>query len=186
LWWNEQRKERLRDLQAEVQMQISLNTRASRRVPEVDRWLEQFLTVQRRYKFLVLDGPTRMGKTEFAKSLVGPGQCLELNMSAAPEPNLRDYDHEQHELILFDECSIDAILRQKRLFQAPACVLSLGASATNCFAYDVWVHRKKLVVATNVWRHSLQGCTKADQEWLQGNSVYVFVDAPLWISEDAS
>jgi len=186
LWWNEQRKERLRDLQAEVQMQISLNTRASRRVPAVDHWLQQFLTVQRRYKFLVLDGPTRMGKTEFAKSLVGPGQCLELNMSAASEPNLRDYDHEEHELILFDECSIDAILRQKRLFQAPACVLSLGASATNCFAYDVWVHRKKLVVATNVWRQSLQGCTKADQEWLQGNSVYVFVDAPLWITEDAS
>ena len=186
LWWAEERKVRLLILQDQVSAELSKNTRASRRVEQVDAWTKQYDEVLRRYKFLVLDGPTRMGKTEFTKTLVKPGHFFEINMSAAPEPNLREYDHEKHELILFDECHVEVILKQKRLFQAPACLVNLGASATNCFAYQVWVHRKRLVVTSNVWKSSLTALTTEDREWIERNSIYVYVSEPLYVQTPAS
>ena len=101
-------------------------------------------------------------------------------MASAPEPNLKEYDHEQHDLILFDECSAQKVLLQKKLFQAPLSAVSLGQSTTGCFAYSVWVHAKLLVVASNVWHHDVHELRKADADWLAANSLVLDVREPLW------
>ena len=89
-------------------------------VPEPDARIPEHAVARHRdSSFLVLVGPSGLGKTQFAKSLVPKGRSLELNMASAPEPNLKEYDHEQHDLILFDECSAQKVLLQKKLFQAP-------------------------------------------------------------------
>ena len=101
-------------------------------------------------------------------------------MASAPEPNLKEYDHEQHDLILFDECSAEKVLLQKKLFQAPLSPVALGQSTTGCFAYSVWVHAKLLVVASNVWHHDVYQLRKADADWLAANSLVLNVSEPLW------
>ena len=95
------------------------------------------------------------GKTQFAKALVPEGRSLDLNMASAPEPNLQEYDHEQHDWMLFDECSVQKVLLQKKLFQAPLSRVALGQSTTGCYAkLSSWrpmsgtVASKLLVVAS--------------------------------------
>ena len=90
-----------------------------------------------------------MGKTQYALSLLPPQRALELNMASAVEPGLHAYDPAAHDLILFDEMSAAAVLRQKKLMQAPPSLLGLGSSPTNNFTYSVWLHAKLLVVCTN-------------------------------------
>ena len=112
--------------------------------------------------------------------MVPAGASLELNCAAAPEPDLREYDAQRHELILCDECPPAVVLRQKKLFQAPPVEVGLAASTTSCHAYKVWVHAKLFVVASNVWHYDLSRCKHEDAEWLVSNSVVVHVAEPLW------
>ena len=147
---------------------------------EVEAWKQEHAVARPRYRFLVLVGPSGLGKTQFAKSLVEKKRSLELNMASAPEPNLKEYDHEQHDLILFDECSAKKVLLQKKLFQAPLSPVALGQSTTGCFAYNVWVHAKLLVVASNIWHHEIHELRKADADWLAANALVFDVREPLW------
>ena len=173
--------QRLREQIAQIEQQLELQSKPFKSIPAVDSWKAEHALPSPRYRFLVLVGPSGVGKTQFAKSLVPKGRSLELNMAAAPEPNLKEYDHELHDLILFDECSAETVLRQKKLFQAPLSPISLGQSTTGCFAYDVWVYAKLLVVASNVWLAELQALRKADHDWLVVNSVLIDVQEPLWL-----
>jgi hypothetical protein len=142
--------------------------------------LEQYRAPQARFKFLVLDGPSRMGKTLFARSLCADGDVLELNMAGGAQADLRAYDILKHELLLFDECAPSQVLQNKKLFQAGASMIQMGTSTTNVYAFQVYVAGKKFVVSSNVWCQELSRCTVADAQWLQENSVLVKVDRPLW------
>ena len=124
-----------------------------------------------------------MGQTQYALSLVAPQRALELNMASAVEPGLHAYDPAVSDLILFDEMSAAAVLRQKKLMQAPPSLLGLGSSPTNNFAYPVWLHAKLLVVCTNRWGLKVETLPAADHEWLLTNAVVVRVDEPLFSAE---
>ena len=176
----ELRQQRLHDRIEEIEREFAGSERPFKTFAEIERWKEEHATARPRYRFLVLVGPSGLGKTQFAKSLVRKGRSLELNMASAPEPNLKEYDHEQHDLILFDECSAQKVLLQKKLFQAPLSAVALGQSTTGCFAYSVWVHAKLLVVASNVWHHDVHELRKADADWLAANSLVLDVKEPLW------
>ena len=60
-------------------------------------------------------------------------------------------------------------------------MIALGTSATNAFAYQVWVHQKLFVVSTNTWEDEMCQLPLADREWLEQNSVRVNVTEPLWL-----
>ena len=64
--------------------------------------------------------------------------------------------------------------------QAPLSAISLGQSTTGCFAYDVWVHTKLLVVASNVWHHDVHELEEADADWFAANSLVLDEKEPLW------
>ena len=138
-----------------------------------------------RYKFLVPNGESGLGKTQFALSLVPTGRGLELNMAATNTPDLKQYDAVLHDLILFDEMKAQDVLLHKKLFQAPASMLSMGNSATNCHAYTRWLHQKLLVVSTNRWDIEMAEMRSVDADWLKANSVVIHVVAPLWVVQDA-
>ena len=176
----ELREQRLRQRIVSIEMELERSERPFKIFPEIERWKEEHASPRPRYRFLVLVGPSGLGKTQFAKSLVGKKRSLELNMASAPEPNLKEFDHELHDLILFDECSAQKVLLQKKLFQAPLSPVSLGQSTTGCFAYNVWVHAKLLVVASNVWHHVVHELRKADADWLTANSLVMDVRENLW------
>ena len=70
---------------------------------------------------------------------------------------------------------------QRKLFQAQSAPVQLGCSATNCHSYDVFVWRKKLVLASNNWHTSLSALSPGDQEWIHANSIVLDVEEAMWV-----
>ena len=150
----------------------------------VDAFLAQFLEDMPRYKFLVLNGPSRLGKTLFARSLAKCDEgLLEVNCSAGNEPDLRAYRLSKHDTILFDEISPRQVASQRKLFQGAAAPVALGTSATNCHSYRVLVYRTKMVLATNVWDEELPLLSPVDQDWIMKNSFILRLTERMWKAE---
>ena len=154
--------------------------RPFRRLPEVVLWLATFQRMVCRYKFLVLEGPSQLGKTQFAVSLADPGRTLIIDCSGATEADLRRYRSEAVDAILFDEGKASMVLRSKKLFQSPFDRIHLGQSNTNCHAYIVAVHAKRMIITSNTWSAELQQLPSVDVVWLRANSVHGVVHTPLW------
>ena len=144
--------------------------------------MKQFQTPLRRYKFLVLSGPSRVGKTVYAQSLC-PDQLptLEMNCAAGTEPDMRAYRLSKHGLLIFDEIEADAVASQRKLFQAQSVPVQLGCIAANSHSYEVFVWRKRMVLCSNNWDSSLSQLQAADQEWIHANSIVLHVASPMWI-----
>ena len=180
-WHHETKRLRLGQQIQEVQTRLAARRLPFRTIPAVSAWLDSMQQEQPRHKFLVLNGASGLGKTQYATSLVGPGKALDLNCASCPEPDLRDFDPATHELILFDEASAKMVVAQKKLFQGPAVVVVLGCSGTNCHAYKVWVYGVRMVVSSNRWDVELQTMPSSDADWLRSNSVFVQVTEQLWL-----
>ena len=104
-------------------------------VPAVhDVWLVEQRETRWRQRFLVLEGPSGVGKSQFAMGLVPEGRALDVNCANTPEPDMRDFRRSVHELVLFDEATCSMVLRQKKLFQAGLSSVQLGCSQTNWHA----------------------------------------------------
>lgn len=155
--------------------------RPFRVVPEVDSWLRGFSIQRDRYPFLILEGPSKLGKTQFAESLAPPGRTLNIDCASATEPDLRQYRSEEVDSIIFDEAKAAMVIRAKRLFQAPMGMVNLGMSATNCNAYQVMVHRKRLIICSNTWSEEVALMSSSDAAWLTANAVHVRVRGALWL-----
>lgn len=172
-------KEYILRTEAELQQQRS----AFRVLPEVETWRAQYASTKERYKFLVLSGPSRVGKTLFTKSLVPDGAKMwECTCSNGQTPDLRGFKFTEHKLVLYDEIEAPLIAAERKLFQASNSLVQLGGSATNCHSYEILVHRVMMVCASNNWESSLARCSDADREWINSNSIYVYVDTPLWVT----
>ena len=73
---------------------------AFRMPDEVTRWLVTFEAFKDRYPFLILDGPSCVGKNRFAQSLVPEGAMYFCDCSNDQTPDLRKFQYKQHSLIL--------------------------------------------------------------------------------------
>ena len=150
----------------------------------VTQWREQYASHAWRFKFLVLHGPSRTGKSVFARSQSPEGTSLLVDCSNAVVPDMSEYDSDLHATIVFDEASATMILRHKKLFQAPPEVVVVGSSATNCFVRRLVCYRKMMIICSNRWTHELAALIPEDRAWLEENSVCVEVRRPLWLAED--
>ena len=161
-------------LKATSKPQVSLS-------PPVAAWLESFSEVKFRYSFLVLDGPSRMGKTVYARHLAGdPMSVLEIDCTGTVFPDLRSVRPMVHKFIIYDECSPGLVLLNRKLFQSSASWITLGSSSTNCLSYKIWAHAVRMVVTSNSFRQECEMLPVGEVRWLEANCVYVNVDAPLW------
>ena len=82
--------------------------------------------------------------------------------------------------MLFDDIEAEQVAAQRKLFQAQATPVQLACSATNCYSYEVFVWRKKLVLASNNWHSSLMMLPAADRAWIQANSIVLDINEPMW------
>ena len=150
----------------------------------VDQFLNQFQEIRSRYKFLVLEGQSKTGKTYFTKWMMGnPDRVFETNCAACPEPELRDFNALYHQVILFDEAAPHMVISQKKLFQGPPCFVEMGCSATNCHSYRVLVSGIRMVICSNGWSEAVgQMKSEADKDWLHQNSFVVNVmNEPMYM-----
>ena len=146
-----------------------------------EEFLPQFGHAMLHRKFLVLDGPSRLGKALFTYSLCKDvSQTLETNCSRCREPNLKGFDPATYRCILFDEAKAAMVVEHKGLFQGRNTWVDMATSGTNCYSYKVWTHGTMLVVTSNKWQTELEALPKADADWLVQNSVYVHVQTPLY------
>ena len=115
----EKRNMALQKHQTTVLQKLQATVRPFLTIPAVNSWVADHQVLRWRYKFLVLVGSSMLGKTRFALSLAPVGRSLELNCVTGNEPDLREYDATQVDLILLDEMPAWGTIRQKKLMQCP-------------------------------------------------------------------
>ena len=148
---------------------------------------EQNYGVLMRSKPLVLDGPSRYGKSEYMKALYGVADTLIVdceNLEAGQEPPLQIFHTNsrdtEYKAILFDECCGTTVHGNKMLFQGTSSVVTLGNSPTGQYQYHVLSYQTPLLIGTNDFYGK---CTPAQRAWLEENVVYVKVDDYLYQRE---
>ena len=185
VWNKEQRQAALRSHIAGELQELDAPKWPFRNVDAVISWLGEFDTLRHLYRFLVLEGPGQVGKTQYARSLsLSPEPFLEVVCMAATEPHLSGFVELVHDTILFDEASPMMAIRCKKLFQAGVGWVTLGQSSTNCHAYSLWPFRVKMIVCSNKWSSQVAADLSAeDQECIQLNCVYCRVTSPLFLQD---
>ena len=138
--------------------------------------------LQRR-KILVLEGESGLGKTEFVKRLFGSDKTLELNCAnCGVNPDLRRFDLDQHQCVLFDEGTVEMVASNRKLFQAPASWVDMGHSPTGRDVYHVFLNDAVLVISSNRWSERVnQLALQSDRDWVEENQVLVVVTAPMYM-----
>ena len=153
-----------------------------RTLPQVSAWAEQYESVADRYTFLVLEGPSRVGKSAFARALCPPGKSVyEVNAAAGTDLDFRGFLYGRDGLVLVDEVVPAQVVKERKLFQASPSVVQLGCSATNMHSYNVFLHGVRIVLCSNEWSSSLRDVTAESRDWLAKNCVHVKCDQELWI-----
>ena len=180
---NERENAAIEELIKQRSIAIARMRKEFKKLPAVEAWMKELAVPQDRRKFLVLNGPTRLGKSAYAFSLVEQGAALEVNCAGVLDPPLRAFSRSKHRLILFDEASTQCVLKNKRLFQAPNTPVIVGSSPTNALAYSVFLGDTFLVVASNDWAQELAALPSAHRTWLEGNMVFVDVQEKLYLEE---
>jgi len=147
----------------------------------VDRLIEDLRRPRERRKFLVLEGPSRVGKTQFALSLFGHEHTLEINAADEKHPTLQSFSSEIHRCILLDEASPEMVATNRKLFQAPNALVQMAQSKTSCHMYQVYLNDTLICICSNSWQSQVDQLPASCRDWIMANQVLLRVTRPLWI-----
>jgi hypothetical protein len=145
-------------------------------IKRVEDWKQDFQVEDFRYKFLVLCGPSKMRKTEYAKSLFPKYHHHKDKI------DWDGYDWETNGSIIFDDINqpdhIWKYVRMNKMLFQSSSIVAVNTSATNMYKRDVCVVQKPIIICTNdgLLDHLVSGPYK---EWIQSNSVWLDVDQPI-------
>lgn len=171
-----------------VQMAFARIAKPFKTVPAVEEWRTQYGdgefgntgTIRARYKFLVLTGPSQVGKSMFAAQLFPPcHQCFCLGQS---EPDLRHYNPATHRSICCEEVEPAMVLANRLLFQAGMQVVTMCQSKCQQHAFSIFVHGVPFILCSNDWVRRTAELPPEGREWLASNSVVVEANEPLYMA----
>ena len=145
-----------------------------RHIPQWDEMEAQFTELRSRYKFFVLEGQSRTGKSSWAFWVFNdPKKVFYVNCAHCSEPDLRKFDWDVHKAILLDEASPQMVLDQRLLMQGPPCFVKLGMSTTNCHAYDAFTSGTRMIICSNTWAEDVEEIKKTgERQWIKENQIY--------------
>lgn len=138
-----------------------------RQIEKVDAWLAGYSVVKHRYDFLWLHGPSKMGKSMFARNLLGEVFVHKNHVSWS------GYDPTFHKGIIFDDVHEihEYVIRNKLMFQSSGEV-SAQTSATNLYAIEVDTEQKPIIVCHN---------DPPTDNWTLRNCVVVACYQEMWL-----
>ena len=166
---------------ARVQRVLALRRRPFMTLPVVVKWQKQYEQDDFRYRFLVLEGPSQHGKTQFVRSLVPEENILEVTCSGGVPVDFRSFRRHKHKLVLFDEIEAQQVLALRKAFQAGASPVQLGQSQTGIYTYTIFLHRVMFVLCSNTWTESLSKLKPGDANWIQSNQIHITIDQHLYL-----
>ena len=147
----------------------------------VEQWLaEAQAPLQARKKFLILEGPSRTGKTEYVRCLFAVGRVLELNLAGVNVVCLQSFQHQKPDCLLWDEASPALVARNRKLFQHPACMVDTGHSPTGQYVLHVFLNDCVSIICSNSWSAELTKLDEESRDWVVANSVLYVITQPMW------
>ena len=175
-----QRRERERDETLEREMLLSTleaGLGAFRGHPNITKFEKQYQQARSgkpawRFKFLLLRGRTRMGKSQKAMSLRGVRGTLLVNCQGLGTsiPSLRAVVPGKTMCIVFDEITAEQVLANKLVFQAGPWPVTLGQSACGQHAYSLNLYALPMICCSNDFKTTeADGLSKDAVDWLEGN-----------------
>lgn len=120
-------------------------------VPEVTAWLSRFQEEVDRYPFLVVLGPSRSRKTEYAKSLFKAPLELKIGTLEHFPSQMRSFSRKHHDAIVLDDCRDFAFLvqHQEKLQGKVDAKVEFASTPGGQCAFTKWLHRIPIVVTAN-------------------------------------
>ena len=120
-------------------------------VPEVKAWHALFSHEVDRYPFLVVLGPSRSQKTEFAKALFKNPLELKVGSLEHFPDGMRTFSRKVHDAVVLDDCRDFAWLvqHQEKLQGKVDAKVEFASTPGGTCAYTKWLHRVPLVVTAN-------------------------------------
>ena len=141
--------------QQRVRSQIARKFTAYKQYPQISEWMAQYGPENYgsavRFKFLVIVGESRWGKTQMALSLFGRDSTLYANCQNVDEPGLAKFARGCHRAVLCDEATPKMVLRNKVLFQCNAEGVTLQESRCNQHTVWKWLYMIPMVICCNHW-----------------------------------
>jgi hypothetical protein len=124
-----------------------------------------------RTKPLVLNGPTRFGKSVFAEGLFGSAHTLVLNCQGLTCPPMRRYAENWQNIkaIVFEEADYRLVMHNKLLFQGSRKLIDLGLSPTEQHVFSILVYFKAMILTSNAF---MEGASQLDLQYLRENIFY--------------
>lgn len=141
--------------------------------PQIENFKEQFDYIEHRYKFLVVVGPSRLGKTELMRSHFP--EAFEHKGSV----DWTGYDPVDHSAIIFDDVPKfwDYIIQNKPLFQSNCEGYKVHTSATNCYSKEIDNAAKPIIITTNEIPYE---SPSSDYLYLKDNWILLELNSPTW------
>ena len=177
----QERRDYLRDRRNQVALQLAALRKDTK--PEVKArliaWENQYTETLERFKFLVIRGASRTGKSTLARTLGGKAKTPFIQtVQSAVAPDLRAYDADFHSYIVFDNVNdMQFVMDYRALFQANNDIHTLGESKTGVYSYEVWLWRVPIVITVD-----LSARWDTEDDWIKENCVDIFLSGPCWVS----
>lgn len=145
---------------------------------ELENFKSHFDDILLRYKFLVVSGPTRLGKTELIRHHYP--DAFEHKGSV----DWTGYDPIEHSAVIFDDIKHwwDYVILNKPLFQCNCEAYKVHTSATNCYSVEIDLAAKPLIITTNAIPYE---SASSDYLYLKENWFLLELDSPTWSTPGA-
>ena len=134
----DERDRRIDDRMAVVDRALEKLKAPPRYFPEVTMWEDSFLSLQFRWKILVLRADNASGKSTFAEGLFANPYVI--TVEEAVQLDLKGFNYQAHDGIVLDNVDTFAqVLQWRAVLQGRNAKSKGGQSATNVFAYSQYL-----------------------------------------------
>ena len=151
------------------------------KVPAVTAWLKLFKKEVDRYPFLVILGPSRTRKTEFAKSLFKNALELKVGTLEHFPDGMRAFSRKKHDAVVLDDCRDFRFLvqHQEKLQAKSDAKVEFASTPGGQCAFSRWLHRVPVVVTANLTTKHSELLDDDDFLGNPGNRVLLRLAGPL-------